>query len=94
MYAGNHTTSRRKNFERLHDGRSSVERVNARLKIFWGVYDGNTVGARRFHAMVGAVLIVHFGVCHVVGGGPSTRGYAGQAPFGSDPKALAQQPAV
>lgn len=48
-----------KQFERLYKGRTSVERVNARLKIFWGVDDGNVVGSRRFHAHVGAVLVVH-----------------------------------
>ncbi len=48
-----------KQFERLYKGRTSVERVNARLKIFWGADDGNVVGSRRFHAHVGAVLVVH-----------------------------------
>jgi Transposase DDE domain len=48
-----------KQFERLYKGRTSVERVNARLKIFWGVDDGNVVGARRFHAHVGLVMVVH-----------------------------------
>lgn len=48
-----------KQFDRLYDGRTSVERVNARLKIFWGLDDGNVVGSRRFHAHVGAVLVVH-----------------------------------
>ena len=48
-----------KKFERLYKGRTSVERVNARLKIFWGVDDGNVVGARRFHAHVGLVMVVH-----------------------------------
>jgi DDE family transposase/transposase-like protein DUF772 len=48
-----------KQFERLYKGRTSVERVNARLKIFWGLDDGNVIGARRFHSHVGAVLIVH-----------------------------------
>ena len=46
-------------FERLYQGRTAVERVNGRLKVFWGLDDGNVVGARRFHAHVGAVLIVH-----------------------------------
>jgi hypothetical protein len=46
-------------FERLYQGRTSVERVNGRLKVFWGVDDGNVVGVRRFHAHVGAVMIVH-----------------------------------
>jgi hypothetical protein len=48
-----------KQFERLYKGRTAVERVNARLKIFWGADDGNVVGARRFHAHVGVVMIVH-----------------------------------
>ena len=30
-----------KKFERMYKGRTSVERVNARLKLFWGVDDGN-----------------------------------------------------
>jgi hypothetical protein len=48
-----------KQFERLYDGRTAVERVNGRLKIFWGIDDGQVYGARRFHAHVGAVLVVH-----------------------------------
>ncbi len=36
-----------KQFERLYKGRTSVERVNARLKIFWGADDGNVTGATR-----------------------------------------------
>jgi hypothetical protein len=46
-------------FKRLYKGRTAVERVNARLKIFWGADDGNITGARRFHAFVGAVMVVH-----------------------------------
>ena len=30
-----------KKFERMYKGRTAVERVNARLKVFWGVDDGN-----------------------------------------------------
>jgi hypothetical protein len=48
-----------KQFERLYKGRTSVERVNGRLKVFWGLDDGNVVGTRRFHAHVGAVMVVH-----------------------------------
>jgi hypothetical protein len=48
-----------KQFERLYKGRTAVERVNGRLKIFWGVDDGNVAGARRFHAHVGVVMVVH-----------------------------------
>jgi hypothetical protein len=48
-----------KKFETLYKGRTSVERVNGRLKVFWGVDDGNINGARRFTAQVGMVLAVH-----------------------------------
>jgi hypothetical protein len=48
-----------KQFERLYKGRTAVERVNARLKLYRGADDGNLVGARRFHAMVGVVMLVH-----------------------------------
>lgn len=48
-----------KQFERLYKGRTAVERVNGRLKLYWGVDDGNVVGARRFHALVGVVMLVH-----------------------------------
>jgi hypothetical protein len=46
-------------FERLYKGRTAVERVNGRLKLYWGMDDGNVVGARRFHAQVGVVMLVH-----------------------------------
>jgi hypothetical protein len=46
-------------FERRYKGRTSVERVNDRMKVWWGSDDGNVVGARRFCAHMGAVLIVH-----------------------------------
>jgi hypothetical protein len=48
-----------KQFERLYKGRTAVERVNARLKIFWGIDDGQVYGSRRFHGHVGAVMVVH-----------------------------------
>ena len=34
-------------FERLYKGRTAVERLNARLKIFWGIDDGQVYGAVR-----------------------------------------------
>jgi hypothetical protein len=55
-----------KQFERLYKGRTSVERVNARLKVFWGLDDGNVVGSRRFHAHVGAVMVVHLAFATVL----------------------------
>jgi hypothetical protein len=50
-----------KEFERLYKGRTAIERVNARLKVFWGLDDGNVTGSRRFHAWVGVVLVVCLG---------------------------------
>jgi hypothetical protein len=55
-----------KQFERKYKGRTAVERVNARLKIFWGIDDGQVYGSRRFHAHVGAVLVVHLGLATVL----------------------------
>ena len=48
-----------KKFERLYKQRTSVERVNARLKVFWGADDGNLAGSTRFHGRIGVVMIVH-----------------------------------
>jgi Transposase DDE domain/Transposase domain (DUF772) len=55
-----------KQFERRYKGRTSVERVNGRLKVFWGIDDGQVYGSRRFHAHVGAVLVVHLGLATVL----------------------------
>ncbi len=63
-----------KQFERLYDGRTSVERVNGRLKIFWGVDDGNLRGARRFFANVGAVMVVHAAFATVLASTPRREG--------------------
>ncbi len=43
-------------FEQLYKGRSAVERVNGRLKVFWGADDGNVTGAERFHTNVAEAL--------------------------------------
>ncbi len=48
-----------KKFERMYKGRTAVERVNARLKVFWGADDGNVTGSRRFFALLGVVMVVH-----------------------------------
>lgn len=63
-----------KQFERLYKGRTAVERVNARLKIFWGIDDGNVVGARRFHAHVGVVMVVHLALARWLAGQPRWEG--------------------
>ena len=37
-----------KQFERLYNGRTAVERVNARVKLYWGADDGNVVVCATF----------------------------------------------
>jgi hypothetical protein len=81
-----------KKFERLYNGRTSVERVNARLKLFWGVDDGNLVGSRRFHAMVGVVLVVHVAFATLLASSPRREGTLGKLRLGPIQKALAQHP--
>ena len=49
-------------FERRYKGRTANERVNARLKIFWGIDDGNLAGGSNFMARVGLVMTVHIGL--------------------------------
>jgi hypothetical protein len=83
-----------KKFERLYHGRTSVERVNARLKILWGVDDGNIRGARRFHAMVGTVLIVHLAFATLLAAAPRRDGTLGKLRLGTIQKALAERPAA
>jgi hypothetical protein len=83
-----------KKFERLYNGRTSVERVNARLKIFWGADDGNITGSRRFHAMVGAVLIVHAAFATLLAAAPRREGTLGKLRLSPIQKALAKQPPV
>jgi hypothetical protein len=67
-----------KTFERLYKGRTAVERVNARLKVFWGADDGNVSGARRFHALVGAIMVVHLGLATVLASAPRWSGTLGK----------------
>ena len=77
-----------KKFERMHKGRTAVERVNARLKIFWGADDGNLVGAERFHAMVGVVMIVHATFATLLALAPRRDGTLGKVSIGPIQKAL------
>jgi IS5 family transposase len=63
-----------KKFETLYKGRTSIERVNARLKLFWGVDDGNVNGAKRFTAQVGMVLIVHAAFATLLAAAPRYEG--------------------
>src|SRR5262245_6492381 len=65
-------------FERLYKGRTAVERVNARLKVFWGVDDGNVTGSRRFLARVGVVLAVHAVFATLLACAPRREGTLGK----------------
>jgi hypothetical protein len=67
-----------KKFERMYKGRTAVERVNARLKIFWGVDDGNLTGSRRFVASVGVVLAVHAAFATLLASAPRREGTLGK----------------
>jgi len=59
-----------KKFERLYKGRTSVERVIGRLKVFWGADDGNITGPERFHAYVGTVMVVHLAFATLLAAAP------------------------
>jgi Transposase DDE domain/Transposase domain (DUF772) len=67
-----------KKFERLYKGRTAVERVDARLKVFWGVDDGNVTGSRRFFARVGVVLAVHAVFATLLAQAPRREGTLGK----------------
>jgi DDE family transposase/transposase-like protein DUF772 len=67
-----------KKFERMYKGRTAVERVNARLKVFWGVDDGNLTGSRRFVAQVGVVLAVHAVFATLLARAPRREGTLGK----------------
>jgi len=54
--------------------RTAVERVTARLKVFWGADDGNITGARRFHAFPGTVMVVHLGTAALLAATPRRDG--------------------
>jgi hypothetical protein len=67
-----------KKFERTYKRRTAVERVNARLKIFWGVDDGNPTGSRRFVAQVGVVMAVHAAFVTLLAAAPRREGTLGK----------------
>jgi hypothetical protein len=62
------------------------------LKIFWGVDDGNIAGARRFHAMVGVVMIVHITFATILAATERREGTLGKLRLSTIQKALAQPP--
>lgn len=83
-----------KKFERMYKGRTAVERVNARLKVFWGADDGNLVGAQRFYAMVGVVMIVHATFATLLAAAPRREGTLGKLRLGPIQKAIREKPAA
>jgi len=78
-----------KKFERMYKGRTAVERVNARLKLFWGVDDGNLTGSRRFVAQVGVVMAMHAAFATLLASAPRREGTLGK--IGLSPVAEALQ---
>jgi hypothetical protein len=80
-----------KKFERLYKGRTAVERVNARLKIFWGVDDGNITGSRRFVAQVGVVMAVHAAFATLLAAAPRREGTLGKISLSPVAAALRSQ---
>jgi hypothetical protein len=77
-----------KKFERLYKGRTAVERVNGRFKVFWGLDDGNICGARRFFAQVGVVMVVHAAFATVLAAAPRSAGTLGKMNLSPIAKAL------
>jgi len=77
-----------KKFERLYKGRTAAERLNARLKVFWGVDDGNLAGSRRFFARVGVVLAVHAVFAALLASSPRREGTLGKVRLGPIAEAL------
>ena len=78
---------------RQHDAvqerlRTAAERVNGRLKIFWGADDGNVTGAPRFHAHVAVVLLVHIALATLLATAPRQRGVLGQTRLNAVAEAL------
>lgn len=67
-----------KQFERLYKGRTAVERVNARVTIFWGADDGNIVGPQRFYAQLGTTMAMHAGLATLLARAPRREGTLGK----------------
>jgi hypothetical protein len=80
-----------KKFERLYKGRTAVERVNGRLKVFWGADDGNIAGSRRFFAQIGVVMIVHAAFATLLAAAPRREGTLGKMNLGPIAQALREQ---
>lgn len=80
-------------FERLYKGRTSVERVIARTKVFWGADDGNITGPERFQAYIGTVMVVHGALATILAKAQRVEpGTLGRMRLGPIQKALRQNP--
>lgn len=77
-------------FERRYKGRTAVERVNARTKVFWGIDDGNVTGSRRFHAYAGVVMVVCVALATLLALTPRREGSMGDTRLGPIAEALQQ----
>jgi hypothetical protein len=80
-----------KKFEELYDGRTAVERANARLKIFWGADDGNIAGAARFHGFFSTVMIIHATFATLLAAAPRHGGVLNQTRLSTISRALQEQ---
>ncbi len=80
-----------KKFERLYKGRTAVERVNGRFKVFWGADDGNITGSKRFYAKVGTVLIVHAAFATLLAAAPRRKGTLGKMNLSPIARALQEK---
>jgi len=75
-------------FERRYKGRTAVERVNGRTKVYWGADDGNLRGARRFHAYVGVIMVVYVGFATLLAMTARREGSMGETRLSPIAKAL------
>ena len=80
-----------KQFERLYRGRTAVERVSGRIKVFWGADDGNITGAARFYAFLGVVMVVHMGLATLLAASPRREGTLGKMRLSPIAKALQEK---
>lgn len=80
-----------KKLERLYKERTAVERVFARMKIFWGADDGNIAGGASLMAAIGIIMVVHAGLATLLAKSPRREPGArlGQTRLSPIAKALA-----
>ena len=61
-------------FERFCKDRTTVERANARLKIYCGADDSNVTGSALFHAFFGLIIAMHAGTAIMLAAAPRNDG--------------------